>query len=135
VINFTHRSAPNAEKHPDNWSEMVSMCANVFSTQGRSLFDNFMKMAPHVVETYFDPTNCTNFTPEKANHRQNVLTPMKPDHIWNTNRFSGKPNPMYVGQNFNKRFPRRSASFPVVPNIAYKYEDISFDSLQIGPKL
>jgi hypothetical protein len=120
----------SAEIRPENWSEMVSMCANVFSTQGKSLFDDFMKMAPHTVETYFEPTNCTNYAPKKLNqyYRQNV--PIKADGLW-----KGQLKTMNIGPNFNKRFPRRAASFSVVPTFDSNYEDVSFESLQIGPQL
>jgi hypothetical protein len=124
----------NAGLRPENWSEMVSMCANVFSTQGKSLFDDFMKMTPHIVETYFEPTNCTNYTSERTYRRQNGLTPIKNNGTWNASRSNGKQKPS-LGQNFNKCFPRRSAPFSVLPNIGTHYEEISFESLQIGPQL
>jgi hypothetical protein len=124
--------------YPENWPEMVNMCANVFSTQGKSQFGFFMNMAPHLVQTFFDPKNFSNNTLAKTYNRQTVPKPMQSNTFWNVDKFNSGQQNQGSAPNFKKRFPRRSASFAVVPKVGSNHdpdEDVSFESLQIGPKM
>jgi hypothetical protein len=155
-VKNSHLKQPAQQIYPKNWTEMSEMAANIFKSQGKSQQEFFTKLPVHNVQTYFDPKNCSNETlrtyhkapskvpiPYMSEFDNFYKNPSKYGSNYNTTSFPNVNRQPFVshrtGQNFNKKYPRRSeTSFKVVPKISTfndENEEISLNVLQIGPKL